>query len=36
MDAALATLAIECGAVLCTTDSGFSRFPGLPWKTPLA
>jgi len=36
MDAALAALAIEHGAVLCTTDSDFSRFPGLTWKNPLA
>ena len=36
MDAALAALAIEHGAVLCTTDSDFSRFPGLSWNNPLA
>ncbi|HEY8368498.1 MAG TPA: TA system VapC family ribonuclease toxin [Thermodesulfobacteriota bacterium] len=29
MDAALAALAIEHGAVLCTTDADFRRFPGL-------
>lgn len=35
-DAALAALAIEHGAVLCTTDRDFSRFPGLKWKNPIA
>lgn len=35
MDAALAALAIETGALLCSTDSDFSRFPGLRWKNPL-
>ncbi len=35
MDAALAALAIEHGARLCTTDSDFSRFPGLDWVNPL-
>ncbi len=35
-DAALAALAIEHGATLYTTDSDFSRFPGLAWTTPLA
>ena len=35
MDAALAALAIEHGATLCTTDRDFSRFPGLKWTNPL-
>jgi hypothetical protein len=36
MDAHLAALAIEHGALLCTTDRDFSRFPGLRWENPLA
>lgn len=36
MDAHVATLAIEHGATLCTTDRDFSRFPGLRWTDPLA
>lgn len=35
-DAHLATLAVECGATLCSTDADFSRFPGLKWANPLA
>ena len=35
MDAALAALAIEHGATLCTTDRDFSRFRGLTWANPL-
>lgn len=35
-DAHLATLAMEYGAVLYTTDRGFTRFPGLRTKNPLA
>lgn len=35
MDAALAAIAIEHGATLCTTDRDFSRFPGLKWTDPL-
>jgi toxin-antitoxin system PIN domain toxin len=35
MDAHLATLAIEHGAVLCSNDRDFSRFPGLQWMNPL-
>ncbi len=35
VDAALAALAIEHGAVLCTTDADFRRFPGLRTITPL-
>jgi len=34
-DAHLATLAIEYGCVLYSTDSDFSRFPGLKWCNPL-
>lgn len=36
MDAALAALAIEHGAILCTTDRDFSRFRGLRVENPLA
>jgi len=35
MDAALAAIAIEHGATLCTTDRDFARFPGLRWINPL-
>ena len=35
MDAALAAIAIEHGATLCTTDRDFARFPGLVWKNPI-
>jgi toxin-antitoxin system PIN domain toxin len=35
MDAVLASIAIEHGATLHTTDRDFSRFPGLSWKNPL-
>jgi toxin-antitoxin system PIN domain toxin len=35
-DAHLATLAIEDGLTLCSTDGDFARFPGLRWKNPLA
>jgi toxin-antitoxin system PIN domain toxin len=35
MDAALAAIAIEHGAVLCSTDRDFSRFPGLDWRNPI-
>lgn len=34
-DAALAALAIENGATLCTTDRDFARFVGLKWPTTL-
>jgi toxin-antitoxin system PIN domain toxin len=34
-DAAIAALAIEHGAELCTTDRDFSRFPGLRVINPL-
>jgi toxin-antitoxin system PIN domain toxin len=36
MDAALAAVAIEHGATLCTTDRDFARFPGLTWTNPIA
>jgi len=35
MDAHLAALAIEHGAVLCTNDRDFARFPGLRLFNPL-
>ena len=35
MDAALAAIALEHGATLCTTDRDFSRFTGLKWLNPL-
>jgi hypothetical protein len=35
-DAHLAALAIEHGGELCSSDSDFSRFPGLRWIDPLA
>jgi len=34
-DAHLAALAREHGAVLCSRDADFSRFPGLQWVDPL-
>jgi uncharacterized protein len=34
-DAHLAALAIEHGCTLMSTDSDFSRFPGLRWRNPL-
>ena len=34
-DAHLAALAIEHGCRLASTDSDFSRFPGLTWYNPL-
>jgi predicted nucleic acid-binding protein len=34
-DAHLAALAIEYQAELHSTDSDFSRFPGLRWRNPL-
>lgn len=33
-DAYLAAMAIERGAVMCTADRGFGRFPGLRWRDP--
>lgn len=35
MDAHLASLAMEHGATLCTTDRDFARFPGLKMANPL-
>jgi len=35
MDAHLAALAIEHGAILCSTDRDFTRFPGLRWRNPI-
>lgn len=35
-DAFLAALAIETGSEWITTDRGFSRYPGLRWRHPLA
>ncbi|MGD9852567.1 MAG: TA system VapC family ribonuclease toxin [Nitrospirales bacterium] len=35
MDAVLAAIALEYGAVLHTTDKDFSRFPKLKWVNPL-
>ena len=34
-DAHLASLAVELGCELYSTDSDFSRFPGIKWKNPL-
>ena len=36
MDAVVASIAIEHGATLYTTDRDFSRFIGLKWLNPLA
>ena len=35
-DAHLAALAVEHGCTLVSTDADFARFPGLPWRNPLA
>ena len=35
IDAALAAVAIEHGAVLCSTDRDFSRFADLAWRNPI-
>ncbi len=35
-DAHLAALAVEHGCELFSTDSDFSRFPGLRWRNPLS
>ena len=35
-DAHLATLAMEHGLTLCSTDGDFARFRGLRWQNPLA
>ena len=34
-DAHLATLALEHGLVLCSSDGDFARFPQLRWENPL-
>lgn len=34
-DAHLATLAIEYGATLCSTDGDFARFPQVRWRNPI-
>jgi uncharacterized protein len=34
-DAHLATMAVEHGLVLCSTDGDFGRFPGLRWVNPI-
>jgi len=34
-DAHLAALAMERGLILYTTDTDFTRFPGLKWRNPL-
>ena len=34
-DAHLAALAIEHGALLCSSDTDFARFTGLRWEDPL-
>lgn len=34
--AALAAIAIEHGATLCSTDRDFARFSGLDWQNPIA
>ncbi len=36
MDAVVAAIALEHGAMLCTTDRDFSRFTNLKWTNPLA
>jgi toxin-antitoxin system PIN domain toxin len=35
-DAHLATLAMEHGLILCSSDRDFARFPKLRWMNPLA
>jgi hypothetical protein len=35
MDAVLAAVAVEHGAVLQTTDRDFLHFPGLRWRNPV-
>lgn len=35
MDAVVAAIALEHGALLCTTDRDFSRFANLKWINPL-
>jgi uncharacterized protein len=35
MDAVVTAIAIEHGAMVCTTDRDLSRFAGLKWTNPL-
>ena len=35
-DAHLAALAVEHGALLCSSDTDFARFAGLKWRNPLS
>jgi len=35
-DAHLAAWVIGHGAELCSSDTGFARFPGRQWRNPLA
>jgi toxin-antitoxin system PIN domain toxin len=35
MDAVIAALAVEHGAILHTTDRDFAKFPTLKWRNPL-
>jgi uncharacterized protein len=35
MDAALAAIALEHGATLCSVDRDFSRFAALKWRNPV-
>ena len=35
-DAAMAAMAMECGATLASTDLDFTRFEGLKWINPVA
>ena len=35
-DAHIASLAMEHGCVVISTDADFSRFPGVTWRNPLA
>ena len=35
-DAQLAALALEHGTGVCSADSDFARFPGLPWLNPVS
>jgi len=34
-DAQLAALALEHGLTICSTDTDFARFKGVPWANPL-
>jgi hypothetical protein len=35
-DAHLAALAVEHGLTVCSTDSDFGKFSGVPWQNPLS